>query len=1113
MYKISIPTRALLALLGLCLAPVEGRAALTAEVKLPPALEGLHEQSQELVYQNHLPEALELAKKALDQGRSSTLPASELSSLLVAVGEIEIRLGRYVDAEPHFRQALELLEGPGRLANPELVPGLRGLALTLVSQGHPEAGLPLLERSLQILDQAPGPPDTLQLALTLNFLGQLYIAMGKSELAEPITARIRKLSEEALRSADPEAPSKEQPSPASGSSPAADPDDPMPQMDRTLALLGKDDSPTSQRLFLLGLPILGAKHEQAGRLDDAEAAFRQVVEIADRSPGPRSEEAACARNALAGVVLARGHRPEAEALYRQALEILEARKDSSSEDLAFALSGLARAALTQKRPSEAEAFYQRSLAAMEKAFGSENPLLANVLYKLSSLQAALGRPDSERFRIATESRALYNRVLPEGHPLKSRSLPSIEVTYDGIARFLEATDCFLRLNRRFVEEQPTTTSEQVAASLEQAGDTYLWWGGYSQAEPLFLRALSIHRSVFGEGHPVVLSSLQRLSNLYLGWRHYDAGLVLARQATAQLGAALALSRQTDIAEALHQQAFRRQLFLSHLELLFGSLGGELGPVSARQEEAFVVSQGAHASRTALALGGAAARWQAQGARLAALVRRFQDLDERDRQADADLLHALGRPAGERDTAAEARLREQRRKLAGESAAVRTELVRDFPRYAEISFPQPLALLETQGLLRPGEALLLYSVGASSTIASLVWREGSRIERLQLSAETLSEQVTRLRRNLTLAHVGLERMRGHAVPDFDFVDAATLYRELVAPFRPQLSGVHHLFLVLDGPLESLPFSVLVDADSAAAASMVLSPVVPWLARGLSSSVLPTVSSLKDLRPRAGNSRARRSRAPRAFVGFGYPLQGRPVAESSSPPASGILSASSRLAAMRALRDAAELPETRTELQSLAQNLGGSSKDLYFQERATKSVLQGLRLDRFRVVAFSTHALMAGERGSAQPALVLSPAPSPSAASSDLLTAGEIAELKLDADLVLLLGCNTAASDGTPGAEGLSGLAKAFLYAGSRKLLVSHWAVPSEATTRLATGLFERLRRSPRLGEAEALRQAMLDLMRTPGRPELAHPVFWAPFVILGDGAARRSMPPSPHRLRR
>lgn len=150
-----------------------------------------------------------------------------------------------------------------------------------------------------------------------------------------------------------------------------------------------------------------------------------------------------------------------------------------------------------------------------------------------------------------------------------------------------------------------------------------------------------------------------------------------------------------------------------------------------------------------------------------------------------------------------------------------------------------------------------------------------------------------------------------------------------------------------------------------------------------------------------------------------------------------------------------------------------------------------------MAFSTHALLAGEAGAAEPALVLAPG---GAGEDGRLTAREIMELKLDAELVLLLGCNTAAPDGTPEAEGLSGLARAFFHAGSRTLLVSHWAVPSEATVRLATETFARLRESGS-SLAEALRSSMLRMAEEPERPELSHPVFWAAFVLVGDGARR------------
>ena len=98
----------------------------------------------------------------------------------------------------------------------------------------------------------------------------------------------------------------------------------------------------------------------------------------------------------------------------------------------------------------------------------------------------------------------------------------------------------------------------------------------------------------------------------------------------------------------------------------------------------------------------------------------------------------------------------------------------------------------------------------------------------------------------------------------------------------------------------------------------------------------------------------------------------------------------------------------------------------------------------------------------------------------------------------MACNTAAADGTPGAERLSGLAKAFFYAGSRALLVSHWPVVSGAAIKLTTRMLKEAADNPRIGRAEALRRSMLALMKDKERPHYAHPMFWAPFVVVGEG---------------
>ena len=137
--------------------------------------------------------------------------------------------------------------------------------------------------------------------------------------------------------------------------------------------------------------------------------------------------------------------------------------------------------------------------------------------------------------------------------------------------------------------------------------------------------------------------------------------------------------------------------------------------------------------------------------------------------------------------------------------------------------------------------------------------------------------------------------------------------------------------------------------------------------------------------------------------------------------------------------ARLKDTADELTAVAQKLGAQATDIYLRENAAETNVKRKPLADYRVVYFATHGLVAGDvKELAEPSLALTLPKEPTIEDDGLLTASEVAQLKLNADWVVLSACNTIAGD-RPGAEALSGLARAFFYAGARALLVSHWPV--------------------------------------------------------------------------
>jgi CHAT domain-containing protein len=284
-----------------------------------------------------------------------------------------------------------------------------------------------------------------------------------------------------------------------------------------------------------------------------------------------------------------------------------------------------------------------------------------------------------------------------------------------------------------------------------------------------------------------------------------------------------------------------------------------------------------------------------------------------------------------------------------------------------------------------------------------------------------------------------------------------------------------------------------------------------------TALPSVSALVTLRAHGIPDTERRP-----FVGFGDPYfsQEQAALAAAEPPR-----AAERVALVTRgvpltfrnlpLRfDAAQLarlprlPDTAGEIRDLARTLSADAeRDVFLGSRANERSVKTSDLTRYRVVAFATHGLVPGDLdGLTEPALALS-APDVAGVEGDgVLTRDEILALRLNADWIVLSACNTASGQGA-GSEAVSGLGRAFFYAGARALLVSNWPVETTSAHALTTDLFRRQQRDPALSRAEALRQTLSWLIDRgeyvdgpSGRAlfSYAHPIFWAPFTLVGDG---------------
>jgi CHAT domain-containing protein/tetratricopeptide (TPR) repeat protein len=672
-------------------------------------------------------------------------------------------------------------------------------------------------------------------------------------------------------------------------------------------------------------------------------------------------------------------------------------------------------------------------------------------------------------------------------------------------------------------------------------------GDAATAERLAAEAL---KSVGKLKDPILESSLrlihgqalERKGQLQPALAEYDVAGVLLENGYDALGS---LPAETVIA---YVTQFRR-VYHAYLALAYDLGQQDPAAVADLRKKSFQKAQWVSLSTAALSLAQMAARIASAGTALADQLRELQDLEMRQRTRERALSETAGLREELRDAAIVKQMEDLRREieqLAERRAEVKRRLDREFPAYASLASPKPLSIADVQLLLRDGEALVPFldmpemELKPEETFIWVITKTNSRWVKSDLGTKGLRDGVAALRCGLDYdgswgapgsrcaellktTYSAADSRSGKLLP-FDINRSYELYEALFGQIEDAIKD-RHLLIVPSGALTQLPFQVLItEKPDHGLSGLEALRHVKWLIRSHALTILPSVSSLRALRQLAKDSHANH-----ILIGFGDPLLDGPdpnygasakaarerqscaqlavqQVASLEGERRGVLPLKLRggMADVVQIRLQVPLPETAEELCAVARDLRVSDDDIRLGARATETEIKRLSqagsLSKYRMVHFATHGALAGQvSGDSEPGLLLTPPAQATETDDGYLSASEIAALKLDADWVILSACNTAAGR-AEGAEALSGLARAFFYAGARALLVSHWSVYSDTTVKLITGAVGRIAADAKVGRAEATRQSMLALIDGGATYEV-HPAYWAPFVVVGEGAAR------------
>lgn len=808
---------------------------------------------------------------------------------------------------------------------------------------------------------------------------------------------------------------------------------------------------------------------------------------------------------------------EAEAYRRERLSLVETQRKANPESPIRHRSRLAWNLFNQGRLFEAELESRLTLREVLGHSGLESDLTVMTISTLSNILISQGRFDEAEKLIRASITILKKIGISDDSWLMGSSQMSLGSILFAKGNFKEAMAQFdlakegMKENQ-FLYEKSFSRNLNLMITLIKADKV-------DEGLKLSSQAYTLYSKAFGERRLLTAQALGIRAMAYAAKGDSQQAL------KDYLRAVPVMTRHLLYGPTNFMPKYRTNLIIqSFIDLLARIHGTPLERAYNIDgaEEAFKYVNLLNARAVQVALSSSIARTAAIDPALAELVRKGQDIELQINVLQSMITSVMETTSEEQSKKKMETLNNNLEELIGARNVILDEIKKRFPKYGELVNPSPATIPIAKGALYPGEVLILiYTSDTHTYVWAIPYKGEGSFAVVAMSQKNIEDIVAQLR------HVLAPNPRTlNDIPAFNPSLAYGLYEKLLQPVEDLWKDASNLLIVAGEPLSQLPFSVLITQPA---------PLpeekrelfgnyrnLSWLVRKASITVLPSVSSLVTLRALPMTPSARK-----AFLGFGDPIFNQSQIDETEISKKDKKAVSTEMVSVttRSIRSIEKklldsivvnsvrleqldrLPDTREEIKTVAITLGADiQKDVFLGKEASEQRVKTINLSDRKVISFATHALVPGDLdGLDQPALALS-SPSVTGEQEDgVLTVGEILTLKLNADWIVLSGCNTGAAEGS-GAEAISGLGGAFFYAGTRSLLVSMWPVETTSARRLVTGIFENQKNNPGLSRASALQKSILDMIdkgnlvdeRT-GKiaASYAHPFFWAPFIIVGD----------------